>query len=102
MKKKMKIILIIASVIILILGIIVGISVSNELISYTTTKDNLIVDGTNVSGITEIIGLLGSKIIGTLIIFASIGVDIIIWILYGIVILTIKLMKVVKNRKNEI
>ena len=43
MKKKMKIILIIASVIILILGIIVGISVSNELISYMTPKDNLTV-----------------------------------------------------------
>lgn len=99
MRKRIKIYLFIISVIILIWGIFVGISVSKELISYTAINDNLTVDSTNISGIAEITGLLGSKIIGTLIIFGSIGIDIVIWILYGIGNLIIKLIKVVENRK---
>ena len=42
-RKKIRNLLFSLSIIILIIGIIVGISVSNELISYMTPKDNLTV-----------------------------------------------------------
>ena len=102
MRKRIRNILIILSVIILILGIIVGNSVSNELISYITTNDNLTVDDTDISGLAELTGLFGAKMIGTFIIFGSIGIDIVIWILYGIGILIMKLIRKSKERKNKI
>ena len=102
MRKRIRNILIILSVIILILGIIVGNSVSNELISYITTNDNLTVDDTDISVLAELTGKKKKKMIGTFIIFGSIGIDIVIWILYGIGILIMKLIRKSKDRKNKI
>lgn len=97
-RKKVKRILIIISIIIVFLGIIVGNNISNDLIN-NIPKENIYIDGSNFSGLVEIGGVIGSKILGTLIIFLSVLIDIIIWIMYGCVLL---ILKIINNKKNNI
>lgn len=90
-------ILIIISIIVIVLGIIIGIEVSNSIES-SIPNESISVDGSDFSGIVEITGIIGSKIIGTLIVFFSFIIDAFIWIVYGIIWLIINIVK--KNRRN--
>lgn len=96
-KKTVKIILIIISIIILILGIILGINVSNELINNTNTN-NIYVDGTDFSGTAKLGTFFGSKVLVVLFIFYSILIDIVIWLIYGIIIFILKMIDRLKNK----
>lgn len=96
-RKKVVKILIIISIFIFLLGIIAGISVSNELIN-GILKEDIYIDGSNFSGLIEVGGFIGSKILGTMIIFFSIFIDIIIWIIFGIVSL---IVKVINDKKKN-
>ena len=91
MNKNIKKILVIISIIIIILGIIFGISVSNNLIN--SADNNLYVDGSNFSGIMELTSFMGAKVLGFVIVIYSILLDIVIWTIYGIIILILKLIR---------
>jgi len=97
-KKVVKKILILISIIILILGIISGINVSNELVNNSNTN-NIYVDGTDFSGMAELGVFFGSKILGIVIIFYSILIDIVIWLIYGIIIFILKMIDRLRNKR---
>ena len=97
-KKFVKKILILISIIILILGIISGINVSNELVNNSNTN-NIYVDGTDFSGMAELGVFFGSKILGIVIIFYSILIDIVIWLIYGIIIFILKMIDRLRNKR---
>ena len=100
MKKwNIKKILIIHSIIIIFVGIIVGVSISNELIN-TISSEKINVDGSDFSGLIEIGGFIGAKILGIIIIFYSIFIDILIWLIYGFVLIIMKIIKKINDRKN--
>ena len=44
---------------------------------------------------------MGSKIIGTLIVFGSFVIDAFIWLIYGFIILIINIVKKIKNKGVE-
>ena len=90
--------MILISIIILILGIISGINVSNELVNNSNTN-NIYVDGTDFSGMAELGVFFGSKILGIVIIFYSILIDIVIWLIYGIIIFILKMIDRLRNKR---
>ena len=94
--KKLKKILIIISITIFILGMIIGLSISNELVN-SIPNEQSIIDDSDFSGLIQVTGTIGSKILGTIIIFASFFIDTIIWIIYGIVWIIFKMKH---NKKN--
>lgn len=98
MNKKIKKILVVISIIIIILGIIFGISVSNNLIN--SADNNLYVDGSNFLGIMELTSFMGAKVLGFVIVIYSILLDIVIWIVYGIIILILKLIRKKASESN--
>lgn len=79
-------ILIIVSIIILCLGVILGFVVSNEL-EKISSNENIYIDGSNFSGLAQIGGMMLSKVLGILMVFFSILIDMLIWIIYGIVLI---------------
>ena len=85
MNKKIKKIPVLVSIIIIILGIILGVGVSNNI--------NLYVDGKDFSNIMELTSFIGSKVLGFVIVIYSILLDCVIWIVYGIIILILKLIR---------
>ena len=96
MKKKY----VIVSILIIVIGIIIGIIVYNTPIQLLDNEmpienEGLYVDGTDVSNIANAGGVLGSKILGSVMGFAIIGgsflIDIAIWIIYGVVLLVLKI-----------
>ena len=91
MNKNIKKILVVISIIIIILGIIFGISVSNNLIN--SADNNLYVDGSNFSGIVELTSFMGAKVLGFVIVIYSLLLDIVIWTIYGIIFLILKLIR---------
>ena len=86
------------SVIVIILGIIIGIGVSNS-IENSIPNESIYVDGSDFSGIVQITGIMGSKIIGTLIVFLSFIIDAFVWIVYGIILLIINILKKIKTSR---
>ena len=99
MNKNIKKILVIISIIIIILGIISGISLSNDIIN--NTNNSLYVDGTDLSSIVELTSFMGAKVLGFVIVICSILLDIVIWIVYGIIILILKLIRKKVSESNE-
>lgn len=100
-RKKVIKILIIVSVIILLLGIIMGIGMSKAIINIIPTEE-VIIDGTNIQGIIDLLGNIGSKIIGLAIVAGSIFIDITIWSFYGIIILIKEILNKLKENKDNI
>ena len=98
MNKKIKKILTIVSIVIIILGIIFALGVSNELIN---SNNDVYVDGTDFSGISELISFMGAKLLGFVIIIYSLLLDVAIWAIYLITILIMKIVKWLKKKKNE-
>ena len=90
-------ILLIVSIVIVDLGIITGIGVSNS-IENLTQNGNLYLDGSDFSGFIQIFGLFGSMIIGVLIVVGSFVIDVLIWLIYGIVLLIISLIKKISKK----
>lgn len=79
-------ILIIVSIIILCLGVILGFGVSNEL-EKISSNENIYIDSSDFSGLAQIGGMMLSKVLGILMMFFSILIDMLIWIIYGIVLI---------------
>ena len=99
MKKSTKI-LIIISIIIIILGIVIGIGASLS-IENAIPNDSIRVDGSDFAEIVKFAGIMGSKIIGMLIILFSFIIDLFIWIVYGILVLIINIIKKIKSSKSD-
>ena len=89
--KNIKKILVIISIIIIILGILLGIIISNNIVN--NINNNLYVDGTDFSSIVELTSFMGAKVLGFVIVIYSILLDIVIWTIYGIIILIFKLIR---------
>ena len=98
-KKNIKKILIIISLIIICLGIVLGLSLSSEL-EQSIPNEKLYIDSTGFSTLVQIVGISVSKVLGTLIIIYSILIDALIWIIYGIVLIVIKIIKKLSNKKD--
>ena len=84
--------------VIIILGIIIGIGTSKS-VENSIPNESINLDRSDFSGIAQITGIIGSKIIGTLIVFFSFIIDAFIWIVYGIILLIINIVKKIKNRR---
>ena len=54
--------------------------------------------GADYSGIMQIFGVFGAKLIGTMIIVCSIVIDLLIWLFYGLILLFIKIIKNIKKQ----
>ena len=91
-------IIIIISVIILTLGLITGIGIFNST-ENSIQNESIYIDGTDFSGIGQIIGIIGSKIIGILIIIVTFIIDISIWLIYGIILLITSIVKKINKKK---
>ena len=98
-KKATKIVTII-SIVIIILGIIAGIGISNSIESSIPT-DSMYVDGSDFSGIIQIFGFFGSKILGTLVTFGGFIIASLIWVIYGFVLLIITIVNKLKNNETK-
>ena len=90
-------IIVVISVVIIALGIMMGIGVSNS-IENSVLNESIYVDGSNFSGIVQIVGFMGSRILGILIVIYSFIIDAIIWLIYGIVVLIIHIIRKIKNK----
>lgn len=100
MKKfNIKKILIIISIIIIGFGILSGISLTNELLDFVPTQ-KFYVDGSDFSGLAQIGGTIVSLLMGITIIFYSIFIDIVILIIYGTVLIIIKIVKKIRNKND--
>lgn len=100
MKKwNIKKVLIIISIIIIGFGIILGISLTNELFGFVPIE-KFYVDGSDFSGLAQIVGTIVSLLMGITIIFYSIFIDIVIWIIYGVVLIIIKIVKKIRNKND--
>lgn len=82
--KKVKIVLLIISIIIIVLGIITGTATSKEMLNLISVENNTNEFasgvGANYSGVMELFGVFGAKLIGTMIILCSIIIDLLIWL----------------------
>lgn len=93
-RKKVIKILIIISIVILALGIVLGINVSNEIVNRIPIEE---INNGRFQNLVSAFSYVGAKMLGFVIICYSIFVDIMIWIIYGIVILIKKII----NKLNE-
>lgn len=99
MKKwNIKKILIIISIIIICLGIISASSISKEL-ENELANEKIYVDGSDFSGLVRLGGIIGSQLLGIVIVIYSIFIDVLIWVIYGIVLIIIKIVKKINDKK---
>ncbi len=97
-KYKVTKILIIISVVIMIVGIITGLLVSSELINNGMPKENIYVDGTDFTALSEAFTYMGSTILGIIVGIYFAIIILIIWAIYGIILLIIKIINKIKEK----
>ena len=91
MKKiSVKRIIIIILIIIFCLGILSAIEVSNSIES-SIPSENVNIDGSDFSSLFQITGIIGSKIIGLLIVLVCFFIDLIIWIIYEVILIIVNI-----------
>lgn len=98
-KQKVTKILLIVSFVIMIIGIISGILVSSEIKNSGMPSENVYIDGSDFTAISEAFVSIGSTIIGFLVSIYFAMMIVIIWVIYGIVILVIKIVNKIKEKK---
>ena len=99
MKKTTKI-LIIISIVLIAIGIFAGVSVSTELSSGVGKMEDQYVDGSNFTPLLKLGVTLGAIAVGCVIGFYFALAICGIWIVYGIILLIIKIINKMKERKN--
>lgn len=97
MKNTIKKILIIISIIIICLGIISASSISKEL-ENEISNEKLYVDGSDFTGLVKLGGIIGAEVLRIVIIIYSILLDAVIWGIYGIVLIIIKIVSKIKSK----
>lgn len=101
MKEKIKKFLTIISFIIAILGIFLGIFSSFELIQDSTNYEKMYIDGSNFTNFFNVLGFIISICFGFVIIVYSFILIGALWILYGIILFIIKIIKKRTNKKKQ-
>ena len=96
--KKVTKILIIISVIIILMGIFAGKSVNLELKDNSSPKENIYVDGTDFTALSEAFVSIGSSLLGIIITMYFVFAVVVIWIIYGVIILIIKIITKKKEK----
>lgn len=96
--KKVTKILIIISVIIILMGIFAGKSVNLELKDNSSPKENIYVDGTDFTALSEAFVSIGSSLLGIIITMYFVFAVVVIWIIYGVIILIIKIITKIKEK----
>ena len=101
MKKIILTILIIISILIIWFGIIASKSIKEEVRNEGIPKQNIYIDGTDVTTFTEAFVEIGSGLLGiVMIIYSILGVAC-IWGIYGIILLVIVNVKKYKLKRNK-
>ena len=96
--KKVTNILIIISVVIILMGIFAGKSVNLELKDNSSPKENIYVDGTDFTALSEVIVSIGSGFLGVIITMYFAFAVVVIWVIYGVIILIIKITTKIKEK----
>ncbi len=100
MKKwNIKKILIVISIVIICLGIISGIGVFIEVKNMFPSGEKYIVDGSDFSGLVQVGGNIGSILLGLAIVIYSIFIDVLIWLIYGLVLVVKNIINKIKKNK---
>ena len=101
MSKKIPLILAIISIIIIVLGFVSAKPIGESVINQVTPSSNVTVDGTDVTDIFQIAGVFGGMALSILIIIGSFLLVITIWIIYGITLIIISIIKWINNKNNN-
>jgi len=100
--KRVLIILAVLSVLIIGFGIFEGFSIKNEIIKESTPTENIYLDGSDVTAITTTFSELGAGMLAFGVIMYTVLIVAGMWVIYGIVLLIIKIIKKCKEkRKNK-
>lgn len=102
MNKKTLIILICISIVIIISGIINGISIKEEVMSEAVPTDSIYIDGTNFTDISDAFTEIGSNFLGMIVVISSIVIVIVFWIICLIVYLVTKITKKCRKSKSKL
>lgn len=100
---KIRKILIIISIIVIIFGILSGISISNELTHGLKNTNNtvFIIDGSDFSSSVKAFVSIGSSFIGFVVVLYTFAIVLVIWAIYAIVLLVIKAINKIKQNFNS-
>lgn len=101
MKKIILKILIIIQIAIIIFGIFAGKSVKDQVRNEGMPIQNIYIDGTDITNLTETTVEIGSTILGIAMIIYSILVVACVWGIYGIILLIIIIIKRCKLQRNK-
>ena len=96
-RKKVLIVMAILSLVIIIIGIVDGISVYTEITNQVANTDKIYIDGSDFSDLFQFFGSSVAIIICCLIIAVSIGIVAVQWGIYGIIMLVLYLI----NRQHK-
>ena len=99
-KKVLLIILLIVSVFIIVIGFTVGSELSSSLIDESSNLDSINIDGSDFTGLSQFMVILGSAFLPIIIIVCSLSAVLIIWIIYLSVSLVIALIKKIRDKKD--
>lgn len=97
MNKKILRVLTIISILIIIFGIFAGIIVKNDIINTSMPKENISIDGTDVTHFSVAFTTIGAGLLGIVMVFYSIVIVVVIWAIYG---LTYLITKIIRKHKN--
>lgn len=104
MKKNIRKGLAIISVIVIVLGIVCGIGVANDILNLVSSNNSIYIDGSDVTGISQLsqlFGMFGATILGVMVAFCGFGIVAVIWAAYIVVALLIKLIRYIIRRNAE-
>lgn len=90
--------LIIISIAIIVLGVLSGMSIKNELMDTESSTNDVYVDGTNVTPFVDAFTELGSGLLNVIIVTGCILITCCIWLVYGIIILIINIVNKCKKK----
>ena len=100
MNKKISTVLIVISVIIIVFGILAGISLATGFITAQGPIENIYIDGSDFTSAAQAVTSVFSVFIGLVVFGYSVVAVAWIWCIYGVVMLILWIIKKYKNKKN--
>lgn len=101
MRKKVSIILLIISILIIIFGFLSAKNTKDELVNKAMPSGNIYIDGTDMTAASKAFAQIGSGLLGFAIIIYSFLLVGAIWVVYGIIILVILIIKKINNKNTN-
>jgi len=99
MKKVILKVLIVISISIILLGIFVGKNTKDQIRNEGMPTENVYIDGNDATEFIEVTVEIGSALLGVVIIIFSVLAVTCIWVVYGIILLTIFIVKKIKSKR---